>query len=106
MHRKTTTHPPTRVAPNDIKLLINAIKRPGSVMQAYSAFYNYSFGNQLLALVQCMFRALQPGPLKTFPAWKDCGRNVKRGESALVLGMPIAFKRRSPGDAARTGHLD
>ena len=108
MHRRTTKAPqPTRpAAPNFSELLIDAIKRPGSVMQAYSAFYNYSVGNQLLALFQCMFRGLQPGPIKTFPGWKDCGRNVKRGEKALMLCMPITFKRGSAGDAESNGDLD
>jgi hypothetical protein len=63
-------------------------------MQAYSAFTSYSIGNQLLAMFQCMLRGIQPGPIKTFPGWKECGRNVKRGEKALMLCMPITVKRR------------
>src|SRR2546430_16474190 len=57
-----------------------------------SAFHGYSIGNQLLALVQCHMRGIQPGPIATFPAWKDKGRHVKRGERALVLCMPITVK--------------
>jgi N-terminal domain of anti-restriction factor ArdC len=106
MHRRTTTQPTKPAAPNFSELLIDAIKRPGSVMQAYSAFYNYSVGNQLLALFQCMFRGLEPGPIKTFPGWKDCGRNVKRGEKALMLCMPITFKRGSDGGTESNGELD
>ena len=106
MHRRTTTQPTKPAAPNFSELLIDAIKRPGSVMQAYSAFYNYSVGNQLLALFQCMFRGLEPGPIKTFPGWKDCGRNVKRGEKALMLCMPITFKRGSNGGTESNGELD
>src|SRR4030095_201349 len=52
-------------------------------------------GNQLLALVQCQMRGLQPGPINTFPGWQALGRNVKRGEHALVLCMPITRKRRN-----------
>jgi N-terminal domain of anti-restriction factor ArdC len=106
MHRRTTTQQTKPAAPNFSELLIDAIKRPGSVMQAYSAFYNYSVGNQLLALFQCMFRGLEPGPIKTFPGWKDCGRNVKRGEKALMLCMPITFKRGSDGGTETNGELD
>src|SRR5205085_1549976 len=38
---------------------------------------------------------LQPGPINTFPKWKDLGRYVKRGERALTLCMPITCKRRN-----------
>jgi hypothetical protein len=43
-------------------LLVEAVNKPGLIMQAYSAFHQYSIGNQLLALVQCNLRGLQPGP--------------------------------------------
>jgi hypothetical protein len=43
-------------------------------------------------------RGLQPGPINTFPRWKDLGRFVKRGERALTLCMPITCKRRE-GDS-------
>jgi hypothetical protein len=75
-------------------LLIEAVTKPGLIMKAYSAFHTFSVGNQLLALVQCQLRGLQPGPLNTFPKWKDLGRFVKRGERALTLCMPITCKRR------------
>ena len=39
-------------------------------------------------------RGLQPGPINTFPKWKDLGRFVKRGERALTLCMPITCNRR------------
>jgi len=75
-------------------LLIEAVTKPGLIMKAYSAFHAYSIGNQILALVQCQMRGLQPGPINTFPKWKDLGRFVKRGERALSLCMPITCKRR------------
>ncbi|MDQ3667813.1 MAG: ArdC-like ssDNA-binding domain-containing protein [Acidobacteriota bacterium] len=74
-------------------LLVEAVNKPGLIMQAYSAFHQYSIGNQLLALVQCHMRGLEPGPINTFPGWQALGRNVKRGERALVLCMPITRKR-------------
>jgi antirestriction protein ArdC len=79
-------------------LLVEAVNKPGLIMKAYSAFHSYSLGNQLLALVQCQMRGLQPGPINTFPKWQDLGRHVKRGERALILCMPITCKRRDDKD--------
>jgi hypothetical protein len=78
-------------------LLVEAVNKPGLIMKAYSAFWNYSIGNQLLALVQCQLRGIQPGPINTFPKWQTLGRVVKRGERALTLCMPITRKRRDEG---------
>lgn len=88
-HTQTSTDIPRWSA-----LLIEALNKPGLIMDAYSAFHQYSIGNQLLALVQCQMRGLQPGPINTFPGWQALGRSVKRGERALVLCMPITRKRR------------
>jgi hypothetical protein len=76
-------------------LLVEAVNKPGLIMKAYSNFHSYSLGNQLLALVQCQMRGLQPGPINTFPKWQELGRHVKRGERALMLCMPITCKRRN-----------
>ena len=75
-------------------LLVEAVNKPGLIMEAYSAFHNYSIGNQILALVQCQLRGLEPGPINTFPGWQTLGGNVKRGERALILCMPITHKVR------------
>jgi hypothetical protein len=75
-------------------LLVEAVNKPGLIMDAYSAFHNYSIGNQLLALVQCQMRGLEPGPINTFPGWQALGRSVKRGERALILCMPMTRKVR------------
>src|SRR5215207_7474491 len=75
-------------------VLTQAINTPGMMMEAYSAFHDYSVGNQLLALAQCHLRGITPGPIRTFPGWQALGRNVRRGERALVLCMPITGKRR------------
>ncbi len=75
-------------------LLVEAVNKPGLIMEAYSAFHNYSIGNQILALVQCQMRGLEPGPINTFPEWQALGRSVKRGERALILCMPISRKVR------------
>jgi antirestriction protein ArdC len=41
-----------------------------------------------------MQRGIPPGPITTFLGWKDLGRNVRKGEKALVLCMPISVKAR------------
>ena len=80
--------------PNWSELLVEAVNRPGLIMKAYSAFHNYSIGNQILAIIQCQLRGIEPGPINTFPGWQALGRNVNRGERALILCMPITRKRR------------
>jgi hypothetical protein len=76
-------------------LLVEAVNKPGTIMKAYSAFWNYSVGNQILALIQCQVRGIQPGPLNTYPKWQTLGRVVKRGAKALTLCMPLTRKRRN-----------
>jgi antirestriction protein ArdC len=41
---------------------------------------------------------MQPGPINTYPGWQALGRQVKRGERALTLCMPITRKRRNETD--------
>jgi len=74
-------------------LLDEAVKKPGFIHEAYSRFHNYSLGNQLLALFQCFERGIQPGPLATFPKWKELGRHVTKGQKALTLCMPLTCTR-------------
>ncbi|MGH9353484.1 MAG: ArdC family protein [Terriglobia bacterium] len=74
-------------------LLDEAVSKPGYIHQAYSRFHNYSLGNQLLALFQCVERGIQPGPLASFLKWKELGRHVKKGEKAITLCMPFTCKR-------------
>jgi antirestriction protein ArdC len=76
-------------------LLVEAVNKPGLIMEAYSAFHRYSIANQILALVQCQLRGLEPGPINTFPGWQALGRSVKRGERALTLCMPVTRKVRN-----------
>ena len=81
-------------------LLQTAVTEPGTVSQAYQQFHSYSLGNQLLAMFQCLERGLRPGPLATFPRWKELGRHVRKGEKALTLCMPLTLKRRRDADDA------
>ena len=73
-------------------LLSEAVSKPGLLLAAYSAFHRYSVGNQLLALAQCRGRGITPGPLATFPGWKEKGRHVRKGERALTLCIPVTLK--------------
>jgi hypothetical protein len=63
------------------------------MLEAYSAFHNYSFGNALLALEQCTRRNLQPGPLNTYNGWLERKRQVRKGEKGITLCMPMPLKR-------------
>jgi hypothetical protein len=80
---------------NFTELLAQALTEPGRIHQAYSAFHGYSLGNQLLAMGQCLARGITPGPIATFPRWKDRGRFVRKGEKALTLCQPITCKRKA-----------
>jgi hypothetical protein len=73
-------------------MLKQAIEQPGVISEAYSAFHNYSLGNQMAAALQCAERGMRLGPLATFPAWKDKGRKVLKGERAIALCMPVTRK--------------
>src|SRR6478735_8564207 len=75
------------------QLLEEAITKPGTLMKAYSMFWNYSLGNQILALIQANRRGIQLGPIASFNRWKELGRYVKRGEKAIELCMPVTIKR-------------
>ena len=81
-------------------LLQTAVTDPGIISRAYQQFHSYSLGNQLLAMFQCQERGIAPGPMATYPRWRELGRQVKKGEKALRLCMPITIKRRGPADAA------
>jgi antirestriction protein ArdC len=75
------------------QLLDEAVSKPGTLMRAYSLFWNYSLGNQILALMQANRRGIALGPIASFNRWKELGRHVKRGEKAIELCMPVTCKR-------------
>ncbi len=81
------------------ELLRDAVETPGRMLAAYTAFHNYSFGNALLALEQCVRRNLQPGPLNTYRGWLERKRHVRKGETGITLCMPMPFKRTEHADA-------
>jgi N-terminal domain of anti-restriction factor ArdC len=75
-------------------LLVDAVTRPGIISSAYSRFWNYSVGNQILAFFQCLEKRIEPGPIHTFKGWLDLGRHVRKGEKAITLCMPVSVKRK------------
>src|SRR5262245_55426454 len=90
------TSDPTKEPHDQIQfrlLLEEAVTKPGTMMRAYSLFWNYSLGNQILALIQAAERGIPLGPIASFNRWKELGRHVKRGEKAITLCMPVTCKR-------------
>lgn len=89
-------------------LLTEAVKVPGKVHDCYHAFHGYSVGNCFLAAMQCAERELPLGPIATYRGWQDKGRQVKGGEHALSLWMPVMVKERErsdTGELVETGDL-
>ncbi len=80
------------------ELLAQAVSKPGLILEAYTNFYGYSLGNQMLALGQCLARGLAPGPIATFKRWQELGRTVQKGQKALLLCMPISIKKKDSED--------
>lgn len=76
------------------QLLQEAVRKPGMMLEAYSRFHGYSIGNRILALFQCAERGIAPGPIATYPKWQTLGRQVRKGQKALTLCMPVTVKKR------------
>jgi len=74
-------------------LLEEAVRRPGLILEAYSRFHGYSFGNQCAALFQCILRGIPPGPIGTVPKWNELGRSVRKGQKAIWLCMPVTVTK-------------
>jgi antirestriction protein ArdC len=84
--------------PQFADLLARAVMEPGIVSTAYRQFHSYSIGNQLLAWSQCLTRDIPPGPMATYPKWRDLGRYVRKGEKAITLCQPVTVKRKPDRD--------
>ncbi len=80
--------------PNFSELLARALHEPGIVSKAYSRFHRYSLSNQMLVALQLTHRDLPLSPIASFKHWQTLGRNVKKGEKALGLLMPVPIKKR------------
>jgi len=75
-------------------LLQQALSVPGTLSKAYSVFHHYSLGNAILASIQLAERGMPLTPIASFNRWKELGRQVKKGEKALSLIMPVTMKRK------------
>lgn len=75
-------------------MLADAVNKPGVLSRAYSAFHDYSIGNQMLAWSQMTAREIPLGPVATYKDWLALGRQVRKGEKAIELVMPVTIKRR------------
>lgn len=85
------------------QILIDAVTKSGIISSAYSAFWNYSSGNQLLAMFECLARRIEPGPIHTFKGWIKLGRHVRKGEKAITLCMPVSWvEKGKPQESAES----
>lgn len=75
-------------------MLADAINKPGVLSSAYSAFHDYSIGNQMLAWGQLHARGLPLGPIATYKDWQKLGRQVRRDEKAIELVMPVTVNKK------------
>lgn len=75
------------------ELLHDAVSIPGRVNAAYRAFHRFSIGNQIAAACQLVMRGLDVSPIASYKAWQDKGRQVKKGEKAISLCMPVTSKK-------------
>jgi antirestriction protein ArdC len=75
-------------------MLSDAVNKPGVIGACYSAFHNYSMGNQLLAWTQLQARDMSLSPIATYKKWSELGRQVKKGEKAIALVMPVTISKK------------
>jgi hypothetical protein len=93
------------VKPNPMqweKILREAVTVPGLMHDAYRAFWPYSRGNQIAAIMQCTAREIEVGPLDTFAGWLNKGRKIKKGERGLQLCQPVETRAKSDAQGAET----
>lgn len=77
MYRNTHTDQPK---PDYEKWVEQALTEPGLIHAAYGAFHDFSFGNQMLAMMQLE----KPEPIASFNNWKERGRHVKKAPRASL----------------------
>lgn len=92
--------------PDFQKMLSDAVSEPGKILAAYSAFHNYSIANGWLAMWECAMRGIELGPLNTYKGWQALGRQVRKGEKAISLIMPVTCKVEGTQRNADTGEYD
>jgi hypothetical protein len=61
-------------------------------------------GNQLLAWSQLQGRGMGLAPIATYKRWSELGRQVKKGEKAIALVMPVTISKKD-GAGEKTGEV-
>ena len=79
-----------------------------SYLKAMSIFHSYSFSNTMMIICQRPDATRVAG----FQAWKALGRNVRKGESGIMIMAPAMSKKRKDedgialvGDDKTTSHM-
>ena len=84
-------------------LFEQALTQPGVMSKAYSVFHEYSIGNAFLAASQLLDRQLPISPIASYRKWLELGRQVKKGEKAIALVMPVTVKSKSKDEGKDGG---
>ncbi|HEX5853691.1 MAG TPA: ArdC-like ssDNA-binding domain-containing protein [Solirubrobacteraceae bacterium] len=71
-------------------------------VQARATLRGYSAANCMLLAQQCHERGILPQRVRGLYAWRKSGRRVRKGETALRISAPVAFRQRDE-DGADTG---
>lgn len=79
------------------KLFELALQGSGKMLKAYSNFHRYSYLNQMFAFWQMLDRNIDVSPIATYKQWLALGRQVKKGEKAIALRMPVTKKAKEEG---------
>lgn len=92
------------------ELLDKCLSEPGTISGAFRSYYSYSIGNQLMAAMQMVGRRLPVGPIANYRTWQANGRQVRKGEKALVICRPVTIhkSKAEPGqdaDADASGEM-
>lgn len=85
-------------------ILTEIVARPGIISEAYSRFQGYSLGNQMWVWIQCEAREIPIGPVATFKKWQELGRNVKKGQKAVSMVMPVTISKKDE-NGEKTGDV-
>lgn len=69
------------------ELLETALTAPGRISEVYSRFYNYSFGNMVMLMLQGVDE-----PVNTLKRWNSMNRRVIKGSRAASIMVPLTYK--------------
>jgi hypothetical protein len=84
---KTESRPTTSL--DWAALMETALTMPGNVGDTYNRFYEYSFMNQVLLMMQGVRE-----PVATYKRWQSIGRQVLKGSKAKEIVRPIVIEKK------------